>query len=669
MSEQDQWMLMFTLGPVQIWIEQARKARDLWLGSLLLSMLMEAAMAHIHERIVFPAVHTVGKTPDIPNKYVALFPSEHEAEQAAGVSVTGMQKRWEGICQAVFAAVIDGHDDQVTREIWQRQTHFARLFETYWVVTSRPSLDYTQWLMSTEQLLGARKRLRDFQAQDEPGEKSAISGEREVLRRQPRDSEGVKSFWTDVTRDRSPRDIDTMGGERLDAIDVIKRFATLARAGAVSQGQAFPSTSAIATASFVERLLTVAPAASQPEVEQRWRTALSNWQKATEVPSLRKPREAATDLPFLAALRGPASADRQWLLRLDGDLYFPATFAPRRMEKDYALTDGPTIDRGKAALRALLNSARELEIARPTPYYGVIQMDGDRMGKLLGTAHNWEMHRRFSQALSSFAHDVALPLVEDAYPARLIYAGGDDVLAFAPLVRERWEAGQPATILDLVELLQARYVDIVSGVLPQPPQGEEAVEVTASTGIAIAHHYTSLSYALRSARGAEQAAKKRYGRNALVVTLLRRSGEQTQVGCHWRYPHLEPAGQPVQLFTRFYALFKKDSLSPKCVHQLLTEAPALVGLPGQARASEVRRVLLRHLNLLRCSEADKVDLPQEMGALAGYVAALAAAMDEGSEEKSLAVDLHALERRSGLVEVLGWLLVMTFLARKDEDRE
>ncbi len=44
MTQQNQHMLMFSLGPVQPFIEQARKTRDLWLGSFLLAKLMEAAM-------------------------------------------------------------------------------------------------------------------------------------------------------------------------------------------------------------------------------------------------------------------------------------------------------------------------------------------------------------------------------------------------------------------------------------------------------------------------------------------------------------------------------------------------------------------------------------------------------------------------------------------------
>src|SRR5205807_651291 len=133
-------------------------------------------------------------------------------------------------------------------------------------------------------------------------------------------------------------------------------------------------------------------------------------------------------------------------------------------------------------------------------------------------------------------------LVEDNYPGRLIYAGGDDVFAIAPIARDAHVNGEPIMVLNLVDRLQQIYHDTVQ----EPVSDDKRKEnVTASIGIAIAHHYTSLSYVRRVAKAAEELAKNHYGRDALVVTVIRRSGEQTRVGCHWQYPGLTM--QPVEL--------------------------------------------------------------------------------------------------------------------------
>jgi CRISPR-associated protein Cmr2 len=299
-------------------------------------------------------------------------------------------------------------------------------------------------------------------------------------------------------------------------------------------------------------------------------------------------------------------------------------------------------------------------------------MDGDNMGILLSGVKSEKEHEDISEALSNFSRETALDLVEKQYPARLVYAGGDDVLAFAPLARDKSEAGQPRHVLDLVDMLQTKYREKVIDALPKQ-QNEERVEgVSASIGIVIAHHFTSLSYVLRSGREAESAAKKHYGKDALVVTVIRRSGEQTRVGCHWRYDGLTDDGQPIKLFSKFYTLFKSDILSPKCVYILLEEVPALVGQQEYVWESEIRRVLLRQYDKEKDDQSKEkaVDIPT----LAKHLAKLAGAMDNDVNKRyitdkkpEMAVELHSDKTRYGIVETLGWLLVMAFLARKEQE--
>src|SRR6266487_3401178 len=129
-------MLLFSLGPVQSFIAQARKTRDLWLGSYLLAKLMEAAMEGVEKDIacefVFPADRKVnGHIPDLPNKYIAIFTSKNDAEDAAKRSKADIKARWESITQQVQERVFHNvwllTDDVIG--IWDRQTNFDRFFE------------------------------------------------------------------------------------------------------------------------------------------------------------------------------------------------------------------------------------------------------------------------------------------------------------------------------------------------------------------------------------------------------------------------------------------------------------------------------------------------------------------------------------------------------------
>lgn len=676
MSQQGQFMLLFSLGPVQTFIAQARKTRDLWIGSLLLSKLMEAAMDGIKGEFIFPATQKVEDTPDIPNKYVAIFDDLSKAQAAAAQSKRQIAERWQRICDAVWKEIIAGHGDEETRRIWKRQTgvnsethqvDLDTLFEIYWTIVERKERkEYGDWFEETESTLAARKRLRDFKAEEEPGEKSGISGEREILRKVGAKREDIRNFWKAIALTRSENDLDKEGDEHLDAIDLIKRFAMLAKG---MPQKPFPSTSSIATASFVERLL-VTP------IDPRILTA---WKEATSGKLVDLPIGATKAIPYLQQHKG----EHEWLLQRDGDLYFLETFTAYRLEKEYNYTrKGEAEERaknGQYALGQLLKATDEQHITRPTPYYATIQMDGDNMGVLLSGVDGETEHRNISVALSKFSRETAPPLLQDYYPGKLAYSGGDDVLAFAPLARDIAEAGQPRHVLELVDILQGKYRKEVINSLPEPQSEKRMRGITASTGIVIAHHYTSLAYILRSVRDAESIAKKRYGRNALVVTLIRRSGEQTRVGCHWRYPELGPddsPGQPIALFSRFYQLFKGDVLSPKCIYTLLEEAPALVKMKiegaqdskksSSAMQSEIKRILKRQRDPRR--EADFPDL--EVDQYAWHLTRLAVAIDvdeypRNGELKS--VELHSDRRRYGLVEVLGWLLVMAFLARKEEE--
>ncbi len=656
-----QYMLMFSLGPVQTFIAQARKTRDLWLGSLLLSKLMEAAMERIEGEFIFPATQHVEDTPDLPNKYVAIFDSLEKAQEAVELSKKGIGRLWDTIRGDVWQAIVKDYADTETIAIWQRQSDPDAFFEFFWVIVSGDLSDYPAWLSRTQDVFDARKRLRDFGPRDEPGEKSTITGEREALHGSlhNRDSirKQVKQFWQILARrerssDRklSAKDISLDGEERLDAIDTIKRFATVS---SEIPRDAFPSTSSVATASFVEELIR----------HYHDLTTLNRWLGATNRSLAEMHPEA---IPYLNKLAKEIPGATE-ILRRDGDLYFRETFTSYRMMQDYELpneSEAKTVaERGRHALSGLMADTNAHNITRPTPYYAMIQMDGDKMGILLNRVKDKDEHTAISIALSDFSGKVAPTLVENEYPGRLIYAGGDDVFALAPLARDVSSEQSIVTALDLANKLQEEYRYTVARYVSDSERKEN---VTASTGIAIAHHYTSLSYVRRVAKASEDLAKEHYGRNALVVTVIRRSGEQTRVGCHWRYAGLADEGQPISLMTRFYDLFKFDMLSPKSVYILLEEASTLVKLEQKAQQSEIKRVFLRQSSDGKQKKLDE----KEIERLSEHLVNLAVAMDNDDKRKqdtTRSVELHSDKRRYGLVEVLGCLLVAAFLARKDQE--
>lgn len=68
------FLFLFTIGPVQSFIAEARKTSDLYAGSKLLSDLIDFAIEEIgEENIIFPSK----EIPSKPNRLVAIVETEN----------------------------------------------------------------------------------------------------------------------------------------------------------------------------------------------------------------------------------------------------------------------------------------------------------------------------------------------------------------------------------------------------------------------------------------------------------------------------------------------------------------------------------------------------------------------------------------------------------------
>lgn len=240
-------------------------------------------------------------------------------------------------------------------------------------------------------------------------------------------------------------------------------------------------------------------------------------------------------------------------------------------------------------------------------YYGLILLDGDHMGAwLAGSEDKYRMpyrdswhsqvqagidrrhadqlqpyldslrhasparHMAISEALNGFSLDLVRFVVEDLYKGKVIYAGGDDVMAMVAvddllpvmlLLRLVYSGqfpvnGEPDKVWDLLLKQACRPLDIGNGYVRKQNtlyrvMGERA---TASCGAVIAHHTAPLGQVLKSVRAAEQRAKKTGGRNAFAIDVLKRSGGDIKLTCPW-FNHPEqpeslldsPMGQLIRL--------------------------------------------------------------------------------------------------------------------------
>ena len=217
-------------------------------------------------------------------------------------------------------------------------------------------------------------------------------------------------------------------------------------------------------------------------------------------------------------------------------------------------------------------------------YYAFLLMDGDKMGDLINgesIENDWQdvfaselaekfnnpdfassypikdkklrdryrtvspaIHSMISDALNNFARFGVKPAVENA-GGKLIYAGGDDVCAIVPIDNVLKCAKD---IRDAYALNFATYKDGKSQVLTS----ENAVasnsaiamhlgtgskietKISISAAIILAHHKQPLKEVVREAHSVlDQKAKKNAGRNALALRLKKRSGGDRDFAFQW----------------------------------------------------------------------------------------------------------------------------------------
>jgi CRISPR-associated protein Cmr2 len=168
------------------------------------------------------------------------------------------------------------------------------------------------------------------------------------------------------------------------------------------------------------------------------------------------------------------------------------------------------------------------------------------------------LHAAISEALTRFAVRVA-PRIVEQHRGRLIYSGGDDLLAALPT----------DTALDCAMELRAAF------------RSREVMGARAgiSAGVAVGHVKEDLRYVLQSARDAETHSKQS-GKDRLTLAVLRRSGEHASATCAWVY--VPTLCQQVRSFGRS---------SDRWVYQLRRQLDVLTGLPPGAFSAELRRLI------------------------------------------------------------------------------
>jgi CRISPR-associated protein Cmr2 len=415
----------------------------------------------------------------------------------------------------------------------------------------------------------------------------------------------------------------------------------------------FPSTASLATAAWRGRLLELA---AQPE-QAAVAAALENYTDKV------KRFVKRYDLPYPAAswryLRDQARP-HAWgreFLRLDGDWLYAESYEETALANAYGLKGPAGVEECRQAAAALQRQIKEQlpELGQPPRYYALLAMDGDHMGNWvtgkIAPQLRWLLHPQvrgepavgavlplsnyprplgpalqlaLSDSLKNFALYGARKIVEEDFAGKLIYAGGDDVLAFLPLEH----------LLPVMEKLYVNFRGLPDGFgagvdgrlrpllggrrLPEP--GDPAHEgMTVSMGVVIVHHSYPLYHALELVPGVlKQVAKKQLGRDAWAIRLVRRSGEVTEAGLPFAYEEETRTCRSLALLGQVQDLLQQRKLSGRLPYRLAETRWAL-GVDEQENLAKARELELRRLARQQSAEGAEAEVAQTLMELYAFL--------------------------------------------------
>jgi len=364
--------------------------------------------------------------------------------------------------------------------------------------------DYSNARDEAEALLAARKNLRGFKntsewASNKP--KSSLDGYRESVIKE--------TVYKDLNKEQLRKQLGVREGESLCGVGLLKRHGNRKGDGS------FFSTSHVAALPLLKKLKDKQAVNEYLGWLANYLGLISDEQLQTMLntknleiinPLRRQLRDEIGFVPERAT-----EDEHEFFGRWDGHILFEERLS------DF-FTDKEKLKKAKEALRKFLK--RALDNERPKPYYALLHADGDRMGEAIDAQKTKEGHKNISSKLSDFAGKVRT-IVEVEHGGSLVYAGGDDVLAFLPLHEALFCARKLADeFRDLFLLADFKNT--------------EGKSPTLSVGIAVGHHLDPLQDTLELSRQAEKAAKKQVeGKNALAIIISKRSGADWLVKGSW----------------------------------------------------------------------------------------------------------------------------------------
>lgn len=480
-------LFLFTIGPVQSFIAQARKTRDLYAGSQILSTLVAEGMRAFKKefstgKVIFP--DPAGKDgASLPNRFIGkVSANKSELKAKAAAIQQTVEDKWMEIAEESLQKA--GVDPKSPRS----EAQLKALLDIHWVFNEIKT-NYAEAYEGLERLGGAVKNIRTFHQLTEQGRKCSLDGVNNALYCNSRNS----GKWHEWNKPLKIKGFSIGETEALSAVSLTKRF--------YHSTENFPSTARVALMHDIQNL------SSDNQKRLKCFEYLFDKDKVAET-CITMFNNRFIEQAKVTNIEPEDDWNTDW------DEHF-------LFEENLNKIEHPDQRRLLGALH------KELKKHLKTRYYAIIMFDGDHMGKWLSGEKNLttdnleEFHTVLSCALAKFGNEAKEYLDKANGNGHAVYAGGDDFLGFVNI----------HCLFEVMKHLRKQFNEIVNqGISKYKREGEN---LTFSAGIVIAHYKMPFSEVLKKAREVEKAAKHEGGRNAFGIAVMKHSGEVQQAVYKW----------------------------------------------------------------------------------------------------------------------------------------
>lgn len=373
------YLFLLSIGPVQSFIAQARKSRDLRLGSELLSRLIDTALNEPSiKKVIFPSKNLKSK----PNRFISLIEANNDTD--AGAICSGV----EDVIRAKYSQLVES----AIREHGKHHLvdeHVNNFLEVYWLaVPYDEKVEYHTQYLEVERTFASLKNARLFnQSTEEGARKCSLCGERNAIYYA---TSGSKPAYLAKNAISIEQDQSLEDKEGLCGVCFSKRFF-------FKNQHPFPSTAEIALGDTLTKLKV------DPVMEK------------------------------MVNLYNQKSGD--------GQLYYPDNLTEKYFLKHKITTKEKVKDliaKYKSELKVIRDAGGEKNL-KFTEYYAMVMVDADNMGKWMSGEYLTdktklrEFQELVSQSLGNFAEKITDRLDSVEGRGKTVYAGGDDFLGFVNL--------------------------------------------------------------------------------------------------------------------------------------------------------------------------------------------------------------------------------------------